>query len=102
VVIIGLLCASIAVRNELIKGCLAASLCVYVVILLSLAIGSAIDWRYSVLLNQGDEWALPYAEVQFCGSRRGSASVFPLLVDGEEPGYCMFLRCAFAWPLEWL
>jgi hypothetical protein len=69
VFIIGLLCASIAVRNELIKGCLAASLCVYVVILLSLAIGSAIDGRYSVLLNQEDEWALPYAEVQFCGSR---------------------------------
>ena len=67
--IFNLLCASIAVQEEVIKVCLASILCLYIIVLLSRVVGSAIDWRYLVLVSQEDERVLPYAEVQFCGSR---------------------------------
>ena len=68
-VVFGLLCSSITIENEILKGSFGASLCIYVSLLCTRAVSLAIDGRYSVLLSHEDEWVLPYAEVQFCGSR---------------------------------
>jgi hypothetical protein len=68
-VLFGLLCSSITIQHEIVKGSFVAGLCLYISLLLTLAVSAAIDGRYFVLLSHEDEWVLPYAEVQFCGSR---------------------------------
>lgn len=68
-VLFGLLCSSIAIQQEIVKGSFVAGLCLYISLLLTWAVSSAIDARYFVLLSHEDAWVLPYAEVQFCGSR---------------------------------
>lgn len=61
--------ACIAVENELAKLLLGSGLCLLIVYLLARNTSSAIDARYTILSNQEDETLLPYAEVQFCGTR---------------------------------
>jgi hypothetical protein len=65
----GLICAITAIPNSLIKGILILILNLYLSLLIISCTIAAIDWRYSILINERDEWALPYAEIQFCGSR---------------------------------
>jgi hypothetical protein len=65
----GLTYAITVIPNTLIRGSMILVLNLYLILLIMGCTIAAIDWRYSILINEADEWALPYAEIQFCGSR---------------------------------
>lgn len=67
--LIALLAASIIAEEEILKISLVSVLCFYITIHLVLLAGFVIDWRYTILSNEEDDYVLPYSEVQFCGSR---------------------------------